>query len=87
MIRAAAACPGGLPESCSSMSVEQCRQLDRRASRRCRTDGFVHSCLAKAACRWAAEVVRLIRALITAAAVAGLERDHAAGPGRPRREE
>ena len=52
--------------------VERCRQLIADVTGAAVSDGFVHSCLAKAA-SLAAEVVRLIRALITAAAVAGFD--------------
>ena len=52
--------------------VERCRQLIADVTGAVVSDGFVHSCLAKAA-SLAAEVVRLIRTLITAAAVAGFD--------------
>ena len=54
--------------------VERCRQLIADVTGALVSDGFVHSCLAKAA-SLAADVVRLIRALITAAAVAGFNED------------
>ena len=52
--------------------VERCRQLIADVTGAAVSDGFIHSCLAKAA-SLAADVVRLIRALITAAAVAGFD--------------
>ena len=52
--------------------VEQCRQLIADVTGAAVSDGFIHSCLAKAA-SLAAEVVGLIRALITAAPVAGFD--------------
>ena len=84
-----AARPAGVPDSALSIGprlralavylvvfqhvpVERCRQLIADVTGAAVSDGFVHSCLAKAA-SLAAEVVRLIRALITAAAVAGFD--------------
>ena len=61
--------------------VERCRQLIADVTGAAVSDGFVHSCLAKAA-SLAAEVVRLIRALITAAPWPGSTRRRC-GPGRP----
>src|SRR5487761_1086690 len=52
--------------------VERCRELIRGAAGAEVSTGFIHSCLAKAA-GLAAGVVRLIRALITAAPVAGFD--------------
>jgi transposase len=52
--------------------VERCRQLIADVTGALVSDGFVHSCLAKAA-SLAGEVVALIRALITASAVAGFD--------------
>jgi transposase len=52
--------------------VERCRQLIADVTGAAVSDGFVHSCLAKAA-SLAAEVAALIRALITAALVAGFD--------------
>jgi hypothetical protein len=52
--------------------VERCRELIRDAAGAEVSTGFIHSCLAKAA-GLAAGVVRLIRALITAAPVAGFD--------------
>jgi hypothetical protein len=52
--------------------VERCRQLIADVTGAVVSDGFIHSCLAKAA-SLAADVVRLIRALITAAPVAGFD--------------
>ena len=85
----AAARPAGVPDSALSIGprlralavylvvfqhvpVERCRQLIADVTGAAVSDGFVHSCLAKAA-SLAADVVRLIRALITAAAVAGFD--------------
>ena len=85
----AAARPAGVPDSAlpigprlralavylvvfQHVPVERCRQLIADVTGAAVSDGFVHSCLAKAA-SLAAEVVRLIRALITAAAVAGFD--------------
>jgi transposase len=81
--------PAGVPDSALSIGprlralavylvvfqhvpVERCRQLIADATGAAVSDGFVHSCLAKAA-SLAAEVVALIRTLITAAAVAGFD--------------
>ena len=50
--------------------VERCRDLIADMAGAAVSTGFIHSCLRKAA-DLAAEVVRLIRTLITAAAVAG----------------
>jgi len=83
----AAARPAGVPDSALSIGprlralavylvifqhvpVERCRQLIAGVTGAAVSDGFIHSCLRQAA-GLAAEVVRLIRALITAAAVAG----------------
>jgi hypothetical protein len=52
--------------------VERCRQLIADVTGALVSDGFVHSCLAKAA-SLAAGVVALIRALITASPVAGFD--------------
>ena len=52
--------------------VERCRQLIADMAGAAVSEGFIHSCLARAA-SLAAEVVALIRALITAAAVAGFD--------------
>src|SRR5215468_11033900 len=52
--------------------VERCRQLILDVTGALVSDGFIHSCLARAA-SLAAEVVALIRALITAAPVAGFD--------------
>ena len=85
----AAGRPAGVPDSALSIGprlralavylvvfqhipVERCRQLIADVTGAAVSGGFVHSCLAKAA-SLAAEVVRLIRALITAAAVAGFD--------------
>src|SRR5689334_12516895 len=84
-----AARPAGVPDSALSMGprlralavylvvfqhvpVERCRQLIAGVTGALVSDGFVHSCLAKAA-SLAADVVALIRALITAAPVAGFD--------------
>ena len=84
-----AARPAGVPDSALStgprlralavylvvfqhVPVERCRQLIADVTGALVSDGFIHSCLAKAA-SLAADVVRLIRALITAAAVAGFD--------------
>ena len=96
----AAARPAGVPDSALSIGprlralavylvvfqhvpVERCRQLIADVTGAAVSDGFVHSCLAKAA-SLAAEVVRLIRALITAAAVAGFD-ETTLRSGRPGR--
>jgi hypothetical protein len=50
--------------------VERCRLLIADVTGAAVSVGFIHSCLAKAA-SLAADVVRLIRTLITAAGVAG----------------
>jgi hypothetical protein len=52
--------------------VERCRQLIADVTGALVSDGFIHSCLARAA-SLAAEVVALIRALITASPVAGFD--------------
>ena len=52
--------------------VERCRQLIADVAGALVSDGYIHSCLARAA-SLAAEVVALIRALITAAPVAGFD--------------
>jgi transposase len=52
--------------------VERCRQLIADVTGAAVSDGFIHSCLAKAA-SLAAEAVALIRALIAAAPVAGFD--------------
>jgi transposase len=52
--------------------VERCRELISDAAGAEVSAGFIHSCLARAA-GLAADVVRLIRALITAAPVAGFD--------------
>ena len=52
--------------------VERCRQLIADVTGALVSDGFVHSCLARAA-SLAGEVVALIRALIAASAVAGFD--------------
>jgi transposase len=52
--------------------VDRCRQLIADVTGALVSDGFVHSCLAKAA-SLAGEVVALVRALITAAPVAGFD--------------
>jgi hypothetical protein len=52
--------------------VERCRQLIADVAGAAVSDGFIHSCLAKAA-SLAGEVVSLIRALITASPVAGFD--------------
>ena len=85
----AAARPAGVPDSALSIGprlralavylvifqhvpVERCRQLIADVAGAAVSDGFIHSCLRQAA-GLAAGVVRLIRALITAAAVAGFD--------------
>ena len=95
-----AARPAGVPDSALSIGprlralavylvvfqhvpVERCRQLIADVTGAAVSDGFIHSCLAKAA-SLAAEVVRLIRALITAAPWPGSTRRRC-GPGRPGR--
>ncbi|HEX5301226.1 MAG TPA: IS66 family transposase [Streptosporangiaceae bacterium] len=84
-----AARPAGVPDSALSIGprlralavylvvfqhvpVERCRQLIADVTGAAVSDGFIHSCLAKAA-TLAAEVVTLIRTLITAAPVAGFD--------------
>jgi hypothetical protein len=79
--------PAGVPDSALSIGfrlralavylmvfqhvpVERCRQLIADVAGAAVPDGFIHSCLAKAA-SLAADAVALIRALITAAPVAG----------------
>jgi transposase len=52
--------------------VERCRQLIADVTGAVVPDGFIHSCLARAA-SLAADVVALIRALITASPVAGFD--------------
>jgi len=52
--------------------VERCRDLIADVTGAAVSAGFIHSCL-RAAASLAADVVRLIRTLITAAAVAGFE--------------
>ncbi len=52
--------------------VERCRQLIADVTGAVVSDGFIHSCLAKAA-SLVSEVVALIRVLITAAPVAGFD--------------
>jgi len=84
-----AARPAGVPDSALSIGprlralavylvvfqhvpVERCRELVSDVAGAVVSAGFIHSCLAKAA-ELAADVVRLIRALITAAPVAGFD--------------
>lgn len=81
--------PAGVPDSALSIGpriralavylvvfqhvpVERCRELIRDVAGAEVSTGFIHSCLARAA-DLAAGVVRLIRALITAAGVAGFD--------------
>jgi transposase len=81
--------PAGVPDSALSIGprlralavylvvfqhvpVERCRQLIADVTGAAVSEGFIHSCLARAA-SLAGEVVALIRALITAAAVAGFD--------------
>ena len=81
--------PAGVPDSALSIGprlralavylvvfqhvpVERCRQLIADVAGAAVSEGFIHSCLAKAA-SLAGEVVALIRALITASAVAGFD--------------
>jgi len=52
--------------------VERCRELIADVAGAAVSEGFIHSCLARAA-SLAGEVVALIRALITASAVAGFD--------------
>ena len=85
----AAARPAGVPDSALSIGprlralavyllvfqhvpVERCQQLIADVTGAAVSAGFVHSCLRQAA-SLAADVVRLIRTLITAAAVAGFD--------------
>jgi transposase len=85
----AAARPAGVPDSALSVGprlralavylvvfqhvpVERCQQLIAGVTGAAVSAGFVHSCLRRAA-SLAAEVVRLIRTLISAAAVAGFD--------------
>jgi transposase len=84
-----APCPAGVPDSALSIGprlralavylvvfqhvpVERCRQLIADVAGAAVSGGFIHSCLARAA-SLAGEVVALIRALITASAVAGFD--------------
>jgi hypothetical protein len=84
-----AARPAGVPDSALSIGprlralavylvvfqhvpVERCRQLIADVTGAVVSDGFIHSCLARAA-SLAADVVALIRTLITAASVAGFD--------------
>jgi transposase len=84
-----AARPAGVPDSALSIGprlralavylvvfqhvpVERCRRLIADVTGAVVSDGFIHSCLATAA-GLAADVVRLIRTLITAAPVAGFD--------------
>jgi transposase len=81
--------PAGVPDSALSIGprlralavylvvfqhvpVERCRQLIADVAGAAVSEGFIHSCLARAA-SLAGEVVALIRALITAAPVAGFD--------------
>ncbi|MGO9080598.1 MAG: IS66 family transposase [Streptosporangiaceae bacterium] len=81
--------PAGVPDSALSIGprlralavylvvfqhvpVERCRQLIAGVAGAAVSEGFIHSCLARAA-SLAGEVVTLIRALITAADVAGFD--------------
>jgi transposase len=81
--------PAGVPDSALSIGprlralavylvvfrhvpVERCRQLIAGVAGAAVSEGFIHSCLARAA-SLAGEVVALIRALITAAPVAGFD--------------
>ena len=63
--------------------VERCRQLIADVAGAAVSEGFIHSCLARAA-SLAGEVVALIRALITALPWPGSTRPRC-GPGRPGR--
>jgi hypothetical protein len=84
-----AARPAGVPDSALSVGprlralavylvvfqhvpVQRCRQLIADVTGALVSDGFIHSCLARAA-SLAKDVVALIRALITAAPVAGFD--------------
>ena len=81
--------PAGVPDSALSVGprlralavylvvfqhvpVERCRELIADVAGAAVSEGFIHSCLARAA-SLAGEVVALIRALITASAVAGFD--------------
>jgi transposase len=81
--------PAGVPDSALSIGprlralavylvvfrhvpVERCRQLIADVTGAVVSEGFIHSCLARAA-SLAADVVALIRALITASPVAGFD--------------
>ena len=81
--------PAGVPDSALSIGpllrvlavylvvfehvpVERCRQLIGDVAGAVVSEGFIHSCLARAA-SLAADVVALIRALITASPVAGFD--------------
>jgi len=81
--------PAGVPDSALSIGprlralavylvvfqhvpVERCRELIADVAGAAVSEGFIHSCLARAA-SLAGEVVALIRALITASAVAGFD--------------
>ena len=85
----AASRPAGVPDSALSIGprlralavylvvfqhvpVQRCRQLIADVAGAAVSEGFIHSCLARAA-SLSAEVVGLIRALITASAVAGFD--------------
>ena len=85
----AASRPAGVPDSALStgprlralavylvvfqhVPVQRCRQLIADVAGAAVSEGFIHSCLARAA-SLSAEVVGLIRALITASAVAGFD--------------
>ena len=70
--RAAAARAGGIPGGLPACPGGAVPVADRRRGRRSRLGRVVHSCLRRAA-SLAADVVRLIRTLITAAAVAGFD--------------
>ena len=70
--RAQAAGPGRYLVVFQHVPVERCRQLIADVTGAVVSDGFIHSCLRQAA-GLAAEAVRLIRTLITAAAVAGFD--------------
>jgi hypothetical protein len=64
--------------------VERCRLLIADVTGALVSDGFVHSCLAKAA-PLAKDVAALIRALIAASAVAGFDETTLRPQARPRR--
>jgi transposase len=70
--RPQAADAGGVPDGFQHVPVERCRQLIADVAGAAVPEGFIHSCLARAA-GLASEVVALIRALITASAVAGFD--------------